>query len=298
MFNLEKIRKDPRQMKALTGMTIEEFEQLVPHFEQILYENAANKKRKRAVGAGRIGKLTNVQAKLFFILFYVKTYPTYDLAAAIFDIHRSRICRWVKNFSSVLEKVLGRTLSLPKRQIRNIEELFEYFPETKDVFIDGVERPTQRPKKPKKQKRQYSGKKKRHTRKNIVMTDEKKRILYLSATKDGKIHDYKQLKKTDVLKRIPRHITIWVDKGFTGITKEVDNNQVQIPHKKPRKGQLSEEQKQDNKLMASVRILVEHAIGGVKRFGCVSQICRNRQGFDDRMMAICSGLWNFHLQIA
>ena len=257
MFNLGKIRRDPRQMKAITGVTIEEFEQLAPHFEQVLYENAANKKRKRVVGGGRIGKLINAQTKLFFILFYMKTYPTYDFAAAVFDIHRSRICRWVRNFSSVLEKVLGRTLSLPKRQIRNMEELFEYFPEVEDIFIDGVERPTQRPQKSKKQKRQYSGKKKRHTRKNIVATDEKKRILYLSASKDGKIHDFKQLKKTDILKKIPPGTTIWVDKGFVGITKEVDTRQVQIPHKKPRKGQLTDHQKQDNKLMASVRICVE-----------------------------------------
>ena len=94
MLNFERIQKSPRQMLALTGMTTKEFDLLVPVFGQVLYEKAANKKRKRAVGAGPIGKLKNINAKLFFILFYCKAYPTYDLAAAIFDVDRSRVCRW------------------------------------------------------------------------------------------------------------------------------------------------------------------------------------------------------------
>jgi len=57
-------------MKALTGMTIEEFELLAPQFEQITLENAAKKPRKRAVGAGRKGRLKQVHEKLFFILFF------------------------------------------------------------------------------------------------------------------------------------------------------------------------------------------------------------------------------------
>jgi len=298
MLNFERIQQSPRQMLALTGLTTEEFNLLVPVFGQVLYEKAANKNRKRAVGAGPIGKLKNVQAKLFFILFYCKIYPTYDLAAAIFDVDKSRICRWVKDFLPLLEKALGRTCSLPKRQINSIDQLFEHFPNTKDVFIDGVERPTQRPKDDKKQKRKYSGKKKRHTRKNIVITDEKKNVLYVSPSKNGKIHDYQQLKKTGVMKHIPPEISVWVDKGFAGITNEMDSKQVQIPHKKPKGGELTRAQKDDNKLISSVRIVVEHAIGGIKRFGCVSQIYRNRRGQDDKMMSVCAGLWNFHLQVA
>ena len=100
------------------------------------------------------------------------------------------------------------------------------------------------------------------------------------------------------MKQIPPEISVWVDKGFVGITNEMDPKQVQIPHKKPKGGKLTQEQKQDNKLISSIRILVEHAIGGVKRFGCVSQIYRNRRGQDDQMMAVCAGLWNFHLQVA
>ena len=75
-------------------------------------------------------------------------------------------------------------------------------------------------------------------------------------------------------------------------------DQVQIPHKKPKDGELTKDQKQENRVISGIRIIVEHAIGGMKRFGAASQIVRNRKGQDDQMMAICAGLWNFHLQNA
>ena len=298
MLNIARIKKSNRQIKALTGMNTHEFALLVSEIEKILYEAAAKKTRKRAVGGGRKGALKSSESKTFFILFYLKVYPTYDLAAAIFDVDKSRVSRWVKQLLPILETVLGRSCVLPKRKVQSAEELFEHFPETKDLFVDGLERRTQRSTKPKQQRRQYSGKKKCHTRKNIVVADEQKRILYLSASKNGKIHDFKQVQKTELLDNIPPDTTVWVDKGFQGIKNKVPPEQVQIPHKKPKGGNLTSEQKEENKIISSIRIIVEHAIGGIKRFGCMSQIYRNRRGQDDQMISICSGLWNFHIQNA
>jgi len=285
-------------MKALTGVTLEEFELLIPEFDRIQLEHATSIKRKRAVGGGRKGILKNSTHKLFFILFYLKVYPTYDLAASIFDVDRSRVCRWVQIFLPILETVLGRSCALPKRQINSMEEFLTCFKGVGDIFFDGVERPTQRSKNHEKQRKHYSGKKKRHTRKNIVGTDEYKRVHYLSPTKGGKIHDFKQVKKTGILNHIPPDVSVWVDKGFAGIKDIVDEDQVMIPHKKPKGSELTDDQKTENKIISGIRITVEHAISGIKRFGCATNILRNRKGQDDQMMAICAGLWNFHLQNA
>ena len=65
---------------------------------------------------------------------------------------------------------------LPERKISTLEELLEVFPDVRDLFIDGTERPIQRPKDNEKQKENYSGKKKMHTRKNIIISDKKKRM--------------------------------------------------------------------------------------------------------------------------
>jgi len=77
----------------------------------------------------------------------------------------------------LLEKSLKIEFVLPARQIKNTEEFIRLFPEIKEVFIDGTERPVERSKNKEKQKRDYSGKKKKHTRKNIIVCDKNKRIL-------------------------------------------------------------------------------------------------------------------------
>jgi hypothetical protein len=95
--------------------------------------------------------------------------------------------------------------------------------------------------------------------------------------------------------RIPPDITILADTGFQGLQKEHSN--ILMPKKKPKGGYLTKKEKEMNKLISSVRIKVEHAISGIKRFRCVSDIYRNKNGFDDKMMNVATGLWNFHLQM-
>ncbi len=84
---------------------------------------------------------------------------------------------------------------LPERKISTIEELLEASPGVQDLLIDGTERPIRRPKDNDKQKENYSGKKKMHTRKNIIISDKKKRIGYVSPTMNGKRHDYGMFKE-------------------------------------------------------------------------------------------------------
>jgi len=57
-----------------------------------------------------------------------------------------------------------------------------------------------------------------------------------------------------------------VDLGFIGIDKDYVCKELLIPHKKPKKQELTPEQKAENKLLASERIVVEHSIAGLKRY--------------------------------
>jgi hypothetical protein len=48
--------------------------------------------------------------------------------------------------------------------------------------------------------------------------------------------------------------------------------------------------------LSQVRIFIEHAIGGMKRYNILVQVFRNRKAdFEDDAIGICAGLWNFAL---
>lgn len=81
--------------------------------------------------------------------------------------------------------------------------------------VDGSERRRQRPKDKDRQRDHYSGKKKSHTDKNLLLINqETKRVVYLSSTEPGKTHDKKLADKEGI--RYPRGTTLAKDTGFQG----------------------------------------------------------------------------------
>jgi hypothetical protein len=297
-MNIQRALKNNRLCKALTGMTPSEINNLLITFDEILLILSKSKKRIRKAGGGRKGVLKSNIHKLFYILFYLKIYPTFDLAGFIFDVDRSKTHRWTKKLFPILEKTLGRNLVLPKRKITTTEELFEHFPEAKEIFIDGTERRIQRSKNDQKQKKNYSGKKKCHTRKNIIICNKEKEILYLSPTTNGKRHDFNITKNEGLPQSISSDINTYLDTGFQGIKKLVKNpDQILMPKKKTKNIKLTPDEKETNSIISSIRIKVEHAIGGIKRFNCLSHIYRNRKGQDDKFIYLTTGLWNYHLRM-
>ncbi|MEA5623632.1 transposase family protein [Nostoc sp. UHCC 0251] len=241
--------------------------------------------------------MQRVEDKLFFILFYFKCYPTFDVAGVLFDLHRSRAHRWMLRLQPLIETVLGKKMVLPERKLESIEEFIARFPYAQEVMIDGTERPIQRPKDEEKQKSHYSGKKKRHTRKHLVMTDQAKRVLVLSKAREGKVHDKRQLNEEKLVDFVPDEVPIHVDLGFQGLQKEFVN--IRIPDKKPRGKQLTEEQKQSNREKSSDRVKCEHTISGIKRYKVATAVYRNHiRDLDDRFMLTAAGLWNFYLMAA
>ena len=73
---------------------------------------------------------------------------SYSIAGFLFGVDRSKICVWVKKFTVMLESCLGYACVLPARRLESMEDFEKRFG-TEDVFIDGVERKIQRPKKSK-----------------------------------------------------------------------------------------------------------------------------------------------------
>ena len=96
------------------------------------------------------------------------------------------------------------------------------------------------------------------------------------------------------LSKTPTTVAIWVDLGFKGLQKEHPN--VIIPHKKPKGGSLTDEQKKENALISGIRVKSEHAIAGIKRMNSTIHPYRNKKiNFDDKLILLSTGIWNFHL---
>jgi hypothetical protein len=288
--------KDERQTKALIGLSLEEFNNLSGSFGEKLEKsrNCSKKEQKRASGGGRKHTLSLLE-KLFFILYYFKNYPTYDVLATDFDVNRSTVCRWVQTYLPILEQTLEQENVLPRRETGTIEEFIENFPEVDELYIDGTERPTQRYGDYALQKEFFSGKKKKHTNKNLVLSSSRREILVLSKTKPGKNHDYALFKELNP--QIPSYVVNWVDLGFQGIKKDFPSLEVIMPNKKPRGAELSLDQKTENTMVARVRVVSEHAIAGIKRLKVVTDVFRNRKKhFADLFMLLACGLWNFHIK--
>lgn len=298
MLDINRVFKNDRLMRALTGMNLAAFDQLLPGFTQA-YQAAhpLSSKRQRAPGGGRKANLEEMEDKLFFVLFYFKCYPTFDLAGILFDFDRSQANRWLHRLQPLLEAALDKEMVLPKRQLHSVAEFIRCFPEVERVILDGVERPIQRPQDKARQERTYTGKKKRNTRKHLGLSDQDKQILLLTPAKDGSFHDKNILDNSVIAEHIPIDVPIQVDLGFKGMEDEYEN--IEIPIKKPKGKELSKEQKAENRAFSGKRVVVEHAFGGMKRYKAAADIYRNRKkDFDDHLMVTAAGLWNFYLVAA
>ncbi len=159
-MNYQAALRTDRMCKATTGLTVREFKEFVVDFTYYYNELVVRRKknRERKIGGGRNSKIETIEEKLFYILWYMKTYPTFDVASFWVGFARSSACTWMHDLLPVLELTMKRKFVLPQRKISDPEEFLRLFPETAEVFVDGVERLKQRPKKKKAQNKAYSGK--------------------------------------------------------------------------------------------------------------------------------------------
>ncbi len=88
-----------------------------------------------------------------------------------------------------------------------------------DLVIDGTERRRQRPKDAEQQRETYSGKKRSHTDKNVLLANaQTTKVVYLSPTEVGKTHDKKMVDQQPIA--YPSAATLAKDTGFQGYEPE------------------------------------------------------------------------------
>ena len=165
-LNISEILKDDRQLRSLIGLGRDDFEKLSNEFSSYIKQNQMEtcrkklkKPRQRKIGGGRKSSLGLPENQLFFLLFYLKNYPTYDVLAFTFNISRGCAFTSVQRLLPILKQTQKNLKILPKRTTDDPQELLQLIESVDHVLIDATERPLQRPKKPSRQKKHIAGKK-------------------------------------------------------------------------------------------------------------------------------------------
>src|SRR5262245_60042673 len=159
--------RDDRQMKALTGLSQAQFDSLLPVFndmyqtarQQTYEQGVAFGTRRRKPGGGAKGKLPTMAEKLQFVLYYYKTYPTFDVLGTQFAMARSKAHENLHKLSPILSNTLVHLDLMPHRQFTTPEDLRAALRGGDRLLIDATERAYHRSQDEAKQRDHYSGKK-------------------------------------------------------------------------------------------------------------------------------------------
>jgi hypothetical protein len=234
-----------RVVKSLTGLSKTQIKKLTPIFSAC-WDNADIKSGLHS-NPDRPGRPPEYKHPniLIFVLAHLKTNLTFDALSIMFNVKRSTFYQLVCRGMNVLEMALDEVGAIPLKDINSPVILLGILRGKKHLFLDVTERPIRRPKR--NQKKFYSGKKKRHTVKYQVLSDENKKIIALSETTSGNEHDFTIFKKSSLRENLPKNIKIHVDLGYQGIQEECQNNIISIPQKKPKNGELTSLQKKESK---------------------------------------------------
>ena len=283
MTNYEKLRRKPLLFRMFTGLSAAAFDKLVADLEPVWLARkatrSAGRRRHRASGAGRKVKLAFTDRLLLTLLYY-RAYVTQEFVGFLFGVDKGTVSRETQELGLCMAGVFR----IPERKVRIDPDDLEA------VFVDATEQPVNRPRR--KQRRSYSGKKKRHTLKHQVVVarkrkgpGEKQKVVIKAVSKGakGRVHDKKVYDRSRL--RIPQGVPKSGDSGYQG-------SDLRVPKKKPRKGQLSDEERRANRDLARDRIVAEHGIGKMKIWRIAADRYRNPPRRHTVMMKNVAGLHN------
>lgn len=221
MLRYIELKEKPREFLAVTSLTDEEFQCLLPTFEKC-YEltskpkpKRSKKHKQRAKGGGRKAKLLVIEDKLLFVLAYQKTAQLQTLHGLQFGLSQTQTNYWIHRLLPVLQISLSELGMKPERIGKQVADAIEASEGGANLSLDAAERLLQRPVNEDKQRAKYSGKRKTHTDKNLLLVNENTRkVVYLSETAEGKMHDKKLADKSKI--SYPANASLTQDTGFQG----------------------------------------------------------------------------------
>lgn len=293
--------KNDEDYRTSTGLTLEQFNLLFEEFSR----HYKIPSREHIKGAMPELILSDAREALFFILYHLKTDSKFGILGLSFGMSKGSAHKNVNRIKPYLKLSLQHQQVLPKRLFSSVEVFEQYFEGIEDLCIDATEIPIERPKNKENQYNSFSVKQHQNGVKNTIISDKSHYIHFLGATTPaGRTHDF-QLLKNDFNPdgNFFRNKHIKIDTGYTGFDKDYTTKKTDIPYKKPRKSKsnphptLTEEKKKYNREISKERVVVENAIGGMKRYDILQHSMRvKNMEKRDNMIELCAGLWNFKVR--
>ena len=297
MLSYDRLSRKPLLFKSFTGLSVKQFDDIFKEIEsryekyEIKRLSSRKERRERAVGAGRRFKLA-VKDRVVMVLVYYRLYITYTLMEFLFGLDQSNVCKGIDKIEGLIRCCLPIPQKLYKitKRLKTKEEVEAYFPGFL-AFVDCTEQPIPRPKNRLRRRLYYSGKKKKHTVKNLYTANQKGMIIHKSKHRQtGRKHDYNVYK--DNYPELPEDVMSMFDLGFLGVEKDYPQQRSSLPIRKEKGCDLTAGEKEYNKNHSAKRIVIEHVICRIKKYRIMNDVFRNRLRKYDRISDIVSGLVN------
>ena len=263
-----------KKFKRMTGVSRKTFELMV----DVVKADAQKKKKP-----GRRPKLI-IEDQVLMVIQYWREYRTYYHIGLDWGLSESAVCRTVYKIENIL--ISSRKFSLPGKK-----ELLKMPSQEDLVVMDVTESPIERPKRG--QKKFFSGKTGEHTLKTQLVIHQKTTAIICIGHGKGRIHDFRLFKTSGV--RFGELLKVIADKGYQGISKI--HRLSETPIKKSRGKKLTKEQKQYNRELNRLRIVVEHVNRRLKIFNILSNQYRNRHRRFGLRSNLIAGIYNHELAL-
>jgi len=284
MITYDRLAQTPDAFLPLTGLTREEFDHLfrayttaaAAHRAARTHTKRGHRRLVRATGAGHPHDL-DVRTRVVLTLVWLRVYPSYAVLGVLFGVDKPVAWHAVQDVLEVLETVPEFPFDRPgkdRTKLDTADAVMAAFPAVRAI-IDAKEQGFRRPGGWEDQKPFYSGKKKRHTVKNQVVCTPTGRIGAVSRTAPGRTHDLTVLRHTPVLGNLAPDAGVMTDKGYVGVEADAGGRPVVIPAKATKNHPLTDDQKAANRVISRCRVVVEHVMAQLNRFGVLRQVFRS-----------------------
>ncbi len=304
MLCMEVLQRKPAVFRALTGVTVEEFweiyHQFLPFWNQLEQERLSRPDRQRAIGGGR-KYLLSLPTMLLMTLLWLRRYWNTEVLAFFFGVDKATVSRNSRRVLKALERMGLASLGWPRPPRRgegkSLEEALEEIQETCPdlaAIIDGTEQRIQRPQDDDLQRQHYSGRRKAHTRKTILVTNEEGRI-WMVALRCRAHATICATVESGIVAQIPEEVPIIGDTGFDGLQNYYPERNIATPHKARRNHPLLPDQKLANRELNRMRIVIEHTLSRIKRFGVLSAVFRHPLSLYDTVFMGVVGIVNYQI---